>query len=572
MIKRLRVWCVLLLSVIGSAHPFQKEPLTPVAAGYFYCEEIVWSAATNDLTLSGDRLIISSADMQFKGKGSATFLEGEEAVFFDGDLLEKDKAVRVEGGRCNLVRLSKKEVQKKYGVKSANGGIEITWTKEIGNRTQRLPDSVLVKGRFTWRDSSITGYPAHVKMTSEADPHVQFVQTVDSLGAFERKLPTGSAFKLSAAINYHWMGEEWIRIDDEKSSAVWSSAIDQTEINILLDTIPWPINSNAKGVLQTTDQINFTDLDKFMRERMAFFEIPGATLSVIKGGEVIYSQTYGVTNAITGYPVSTSTLFEAGSVTKLFFSFAVMRLYERGLIDLDKPLYEYKPHDQIADERYQMITARHVLSHQSGMANWPKRDENDKFKLKFTPGTRYGYSGKAFEYLKEVVEVITDKNIETILYEEVAVPLGLADVHFKGDDAIETHGANGHKKYVPSDLFLAQRTMVAYSLQTTSQELAKFAVALHKRVGLQPETYAEMFKVHSERSDRTKWGLGVRIEETTEGITYGHSGSTGRGFISNLVFYEEEGLGYAVMTNAQMGGWLSLPLLNEYLVLGKQAY
>ena len=110
--------------------------------------------------------------------------------------------------------------------------------------------------------------------------------------------------------------------------------------------------------------------------------------------------------------------------------------------------------------------------------------------------------------------------------------------------------------------------MIAYTFQTTSTALAKFALALHQRKGLRKETYEEMLTIQSTRSDGTHWGLGVRIEDTPSGVSYGHSGSTSRGFISNLVFYDESGLGYVILTNCQMGGWLSLPLLNEYLILG----
>jgi CubicO group peptidase (beta-lactamase class C family) len=214
------------------------------------------------------------------------------------------------------------------------------------------------------------------------------------------------------------------------------------------------------------------------------------------------------------------------------------------------------------------MTARHVLSHQSGLSNWPKKDANGKFKLNFTPGTQYGYSGQAYEYLKEAIEKITSKGIDVVLEEEVLETLQLDDMYFKGNDIIMKHGANGHKKYIPSDILLARRTMVSYSLQTTSQALAKFAIALNQRKGLKKETYNELFKVYSKREDGTEWGLGVRIEKTSSGISYGHSGSTDRGFISNLVFYKDRGLGFTVLTNSQMGGWLSLPLLNEYLILG----
>ncbi|MCG8373829.1 MAG: beta-lactamase family protein [Balneolales bacterium] len=431
-------------------------------------------------------------------------------------------------------------------------------------------DSLSVRGQFAWEDETITGYPAHVKIVSISNPGAPIIQSVDSLGRFQQTLAFGS-YRFSSELNYHWVGEELIRIDEHESALILDvNSNSVREFTILLDTIAWPVTPKKTGILAKPGFINTDAVDSFIQERMEFFEIPGATLSLIKNNEIVYTQHYGVKHTTTGEPVTHETLFEAGSITKLVFTFAVMRIYERGQIDLDKPLHEYMEHPEIDDDRYKLMTARHVLSHQSGMSNWPRRNENGTFGLNFTPGTQYGYSGKAFEYLKEVLEIITSKDIESILREEVLVPLELSDMHFKGNEFIAEFGAHGHRRYVPSEVFLPNRTMVAYTLQSTSEALAGFAIALHQRKGLKASTYEEFFRIHSVRADGTKWGLGVRIEETTSGVSYGHSGSTGRGFISNLVFYDDSGIGFVILTNSQMGGWLSLPMLNEYLVLGSE--
>lgn len=434
--------------------------------------------------------------------------------------------------------------------------------------TKQVDDSLTIKGRFIWKDSSITGYPPNVKITSLANPGEQFIQEVDALGMFKKTLTYGK-YVISPELNYHWMGEEFIRIDDKKSTLELEvSADSKNEVSIQLDSLSWPKNSSISGILNSTDKIDYKAVDKFMLERMEFFEIPGAALSLIKDNKIIYSQTYGVTNSNTRNPVTSETLFEAGSITKLVFAFAVMRLYEKGEIDLDKPLCQYSASGDIDDERYKLMTARLVLSHQSGLSNWPQKDVNGKFKLNFAPGTQFGYSGQAYEYLKEVIESITLKSIDVVLWEEVLEPLQLNDMHFTGNDIVKKYGANGHIKYIPSDILLVKDPFVSYYLQTTSEALAKFTIALNERKGLKEETYNEMFKIHSVRDDGIQWGLGVATEETSSGISYGHSGSTGRGFISNLVFYKDSGLGFTILTNSQMGGWLSLPLLNEYLILG----
>jgi CubicO group peptidase (beta-lactamase class C family) len=113
---------------------------------------------------------------------------------------------------------------------------------------------------------------------------------------------------------------------------------------------------------------------------------------------------------MTGEKVNDLTLYEAASITKPVFAFAVQRLAERGVIDLDKPLYLYLPYEDIAyDDRYKLMTARHVLTHRTGFPNWRSMNEDGKLNLKFTPGTGYGYSGEGFEYLKMVIEKITGK-------------------------------------------------------------------------------------------------------------------------------------------------------------------
>ena len=236
------------------------------------------------------------------------------------------------------------------------------------------PNPVTINGRFVWADSSITGFPEMVKITSANKPNDPKLQEVDSLGRFEVTLPVGT-YTLAPQLNYHWMGEDLVRIDDRRSPLDVNLVKDSNqEFIITLDTIPWPLKPVGDGFLTRSGNLDFSEVDDFMHERLAFFEIPGAQLSLIRKGEIIYSQNYGVKKMGTQDSVVSTTLFEAGSITKLVFAFAAMRIYERGLLDLDKPLHEYKEHPEIDDERYKTMTARHVLSHQSGMRNWPRKD------------------------------------------------------------------------------------------------------------------------------------------------------------------------------------------------------
>ena len=79
-----------------------------------------------------------------------------------------------------------------------------------------------------------------------------------------------------------------------------------------------------------------------------------------------------------------------------------LKLSEKGILDLDLPLTNYVSERWIeGDPRFSQITARHVLSHTSGLQNWRGKDE--PLRIHFTPGSRWQYSGEGYSYLQLVV-------------------------------------------------------------------------------------------------------------------------------------------------------------------------
>ena len=220
---------------------------------------------------------------------------------------------------------------------------------------------------------------------------------------------------------------------------------------IIISGDPVPHLIPEKGVLHDFNSSAAKQVDGFIETYQKYHNIPGVSLALIKDGKLVYHKTYGVKNTFTGEKVDSNTLFEAASVTKPVFSFAVQRLAERGMIDLDKPLYLYLPYPDIAyDERYKLITARHVLTHRTGFPNWRWMNNDGKLDIQFTPGTSYNYSGEGFEYLKMVVEKITGKKVEQVLKEEVLDPVGLYHTFFSRNDSLKQMVATGHYDMIPT--------------------------------------------------------------------------------------------------------------------------
>jgi CubicO group peptidase (beta-lactamase class C family) len=431
-------------------------------------------------------------------------------------------------------------------------------------------DTIEISGKVQWMSKAITGYPPELKITSANKQ--EYFCLVDSTGHYTCRLPPGS-YTLTPKLHYCWSGDDFIRICEKRSliSIHVSPGRGYIAPDLILDTIVSPAQLPASGIARNFTRANARLLNEYVIKQMAYFEIPGASLAIIKKGKLLYHKVYGVTTINTGLPVTSKTLFEAGSVTKPVFAFVVMRLVEKKIIDLDQPLYQLLSFDEVLhDKRYKLITARLVLSHQSGLPNWGRRDSTGHFNMLFSPGTKFGYSGEGYEYLKRVIEHITHKNISQILKEELVVPLQLQGLHFKCSAYIKRNATHGHNDLKPMPIRYFEQPMMAFSMFTEAKAFSRFILALSNKKGLKKETYEQMLHIESAREDGAHWSLGFEIDEAPGGISYGHSGSTSSGFICNFRYFPNLDIGYAFFTNSDMGAELSIPLLTQFIVTGKK--
>src|SRR3712207_3306896 len=101
-----------------------------------------------------------------------------------------------------------------------------------------------------------------------------------------------------------------------------------------------PQDSASRG--PTDEQEVGAFLDGFIAQQLEGYRIPGATISVVKDGEVLFARGYGQANVEKKEPVvADETLFRIASTSKLFTSTAVMQLVDEGKLDLDKDVNAY---------------------------------------------------------------------------------------------------------------------------------------------------------------------------------------------------------------------------------------
>lgn len=320
-------------------------------------------------------------------------------------------------------------------------------------------------------------------------------------------------------------------------------------------------------------------LDKFLIGKMDALQMPGLSFALINNGKVVYSRSLGIGNLETKSSVNQQSIFEAASLSKPLFAYFTLKMVERGLLALDTPLYKYLPYKDIeVDERYKLITARMVLSHQSGFPNWryfDKRDEKlhryGELYLKFTPGTMFSYSGEGYFYLSKVLAYLNGLDIATLdalFQKDVAKPLGLTNSWFSGNNYITQHKVSGYskgkkvEKKWPTSFPDQDSTWfgAAGGLHTNAEDYSRFLIALMKEKGLSKKKFKELFKEQvklppdapQKNDGEAAWALGMAIMPVSYGNLYAHGGNNG-GFQSGFVINKENASGYVFFTNCDQG-------------------
>ena len=153
------------------------------------------------------------------------------------------------------------------------------------------------------------------------------------------------------------------------------------------------------------------ELEGFVRELVDRHGVPGVAIGFVDRDGSTQTVTVGDRGDGRG-PVDHDSVFAAASLSKPVFAAGVMTLVDDGRLDLDRPLDDYLTEPYLAsDERAGSITARMVLSHTTGFPNW--RGDGPLF-LRWSPGTRWGYSGEGYAYLQQVVERLTSARLRRI--------------------------------------------------------------------------------------------------------------------------------------------------------------
>jgi CubicO group peptidase (beta-lactamase class C family) len=315
-------------------------------------------------------------------------------------------------------------------------------------------------------------------------------------------------------------------------------------------------------------------------------DVPGATLGVLHDEQVSES-AYGVLNARTGVETTTDSLFQIGSISKVWTTTLVMQLVDEGKLQLDAPLIEVLPELRLSDPGVTAkVTMRHLLTHTSGIDGdvFTDTGRGDDCLEKYTAAladaaqnhpleATWSYCNSGFSLAGRVVEKLTGGTWDAAVRERLVAPLGLTHTVTLPEEALLHRAAVGHvthdgKQTVAPVWGIPRSAGPAGSIVSTVADVLKFA-RMHLDGGrevLSAASAAAMAEHQVELPDKhllgDSWGLGWERDGWDGHRVIGHDGNT-IGQAAFLRILPEKRLAVALLTNGGNGAKLYEELFRE---------
>ena len=318
-----------------------------------------------------------------------------------------------------------------------------------------------------------------------------------------------------------------------------------------------------------------TYLSRFIEREMKKSNLTGLSIALVDGDNLVWSEGFGFADKASKIAATATTVYRAGSVSKLFNAIAIMQLVEQGKLDLDVPVANYLPTFKI-NSRFGStndITLRSLLSHQSGMpsdtvdAMWSEEPPAlssllDALKDSYVvqPANRaFNYSNTGISLSGLALESVAGIAYERHLQSAVLDVLGMKNSDFTGKlsstNPVKAYQGDGEVKE------LALRDTPAGGLNTTVNDLSQFLMAIHGqgrfkgKTLIQESTLSDMLSVQNEGrviDMDLKMGLAWFHAPELLGGRYAIVGHNGRTIAhsAKLVTAPEAGLGVIVLSNS----------------------
>lgn len=317
-----------------------------------------------------------------------------------------------------------------------------------------------------------------------------------------------------------------------------------------------------------------------IEERMKFWKVPGLSIAVVKDFKIEWARAYGVKDIETKEPVTTDTLFQAGSISKSVAAMNALKRVQEGKIALDENINNKLQTWKLPDNEFtakKKVTLANILSHTGGLTvhGFPGYAVGEKIptlpqvldgvapantaavRVDMEPGTKYRYSGGGITIAQLAMMDIEKKPFPDIMRETVLGPLNMTNSTYSQPlpDDWRKKAASGHRgdgSIVPGKIHVYPE-MAAAGLWTTPTDLAKFGIEVQLSYAgrsnkvLKKEMIEKMVTPFMDDA-----GLGFFIDKRATAVYFGHDGAD-EGFRAQLLMNRDKGYGAVVMVNSDNG-------------------
>lgn len=309
-------------------------------------------------------------------------------------------------------------------------------------------------------------------------------------------------------------------------------------------------------------------IDDYVQGYLQRSRVPGLAIGVVQDGVLVRAQGYGYANLEHRVPVHPDTVFQSGSIGKMFTAAAIMLMVEDGKLRLDESIRTYLPD---APKTWAKIKVRHLLTHTSGLPHGASFDLRKDFsdtellkicygtKFQFAPGDRMSYSNTGYIVLGLLVKKVGGVSYSDVLKQRVFAPLGMHTAGLIDDAGIVPNRAAGYE--TDKNGRILNQEWVAPTgnstgdgaLYLTVLDYAKWEGAVRARKVLKPESWAEILKPVVLNDGKTyPYGFGWFLDRFAGHPAQHHSGSW-QGFVTEYVRYLETDTAVVVLTNLREG-------------------
>jgi CubicO group peptidase (beta-lactamase class C family) len=311
-------------------------------------------------------------------------------------------------------------------------------------------------------------------------------------------------------------------------------------------------------------QKNYSKLiDDYMQAQVKVNHFNG-NLLVTRKGTVLYEKSFGLADVEWKIPLTASTLFQVGSVTKQFTASAVMQLVEQGKVSLDDKLSTYFPGFPKGDS----VTVHMLLNHTSGIFDYTEIDgfmnwaqlalSTDslvaRFKdrpYNFSPGTKWRYCNSGYFLLGMIIEKASGMSWRNFVYRNVIGKAGLQHTDINRWDSVMTGRARGYErageKVINAPYVSMEIPYAAGAIISTTHDLDQWTRALYKGKVVSPASLKKMTTPYM-----GKYGYALLIDSTGNHKRIWHNGGI-PGFETYLGHYPDEDITIVVFSNFESG-------------------